>query len=298
MHKVIVVLGPTAAGKTSIALQLAGALDAEIICADSIQAYKALDIGSFKPSLAEQRKIKHHLLDFLELKDEYNCAIFAEKASAIIAELASKNKALIICGGSMLYIKTLLYGIAGIPKISAEVQKQIAASKLSTEQLQEEIFELTAERPKYIDRQRLLRAYSVALETGQSISQYQKQHGFNQLKYNPLYIGVGKARPELYERINARVLTMIDQGLIAECQAILNAGYNTKVKSLNSIGYKQVFEHLEGQLGFDEMVQKIQQKTRNYAKRQLTWYKQNTEINWYLGWDDSILSRSKEFLSN
>ncbi len=304
LARIIAVIGPTASGKTEVGLQLARQIDGEIISADSMQVYRLMDIGTAKPSVQMQAEVPHHLIDILNPDDSYNAGQFAEDADQVISELQQHNKPAILLGGTNLYIKALIHGIVHVPEISPKV-KQGIQSQLKDKGLSfcyqrlQQLDPLSAQKLHPNDVSRISRALAVVTETGHSILEYQQQHGFNQERYKVLFIGTRWPRDILYQRINQRVLLMIEGGLIDEAESLLWRGYSSDLPSMKSIGYKQAYAFLDDQISQGDMIADIQQKSRHYAKKQLTWYKNSPDVHWLQGnvIDESALAKVKRFLN-
>lgn len=305
LARIIAIIGPTASGKTEIGLQLARKIDGEIISVDSMQVYRWMDIGTAKPSVQMQAEVPHHLIDILNPDDSYNAGQFAKDADQVIAKLQQQNKPAILLGGTNLYVKALIHGIIPVPEISPDVkqgiQSQLRDKGLSCcyQQLQQ-LDPLSAQKLHPNDVSRILRALAVVTETGRSIQEFQQQHGFNQERYKVLFIGTRWPRDILYQRINQRTLLMVEEGLVDEAESLLWRGYSSNLPSMKSIGYKQAFAFLDDQINRAEMVAEIQQKSRHYAKKQLTWYRNKPDVQWLQGnkIDEPSISRVKRFLND
>ncbi len=284
------VVGPTASGKTDTGLKLASRIGGEIVSADSMQIYRWMDIGTAKPSASERAEVPHHLIDILTPDKPYNAGQFAQDADQVIAELQERGKPVILLGGTNLYIRALIHGMIPVPEISApvkvEIKRMLAEKGLAHcyQQLQS-LDPKSAAKLHPNDVARISRALAVFLETGRSIQDLQEEHGFNQMRYQPLFIGTRWPREVLYQRINQRVLMMVEAGLVEEAESLLWRGYGSGLPSLRSIGYRQAFEFLDEKIDHDEMISDIQQKSRHYAKKQMTWYRNNPDVHWLDGND-------------
>ncbi len=275
--KLVIIAGPTAAGKTATALSVAGDFDAEIVNADSMQVYRGLDIGTAKPTSAERKEIPHHLLDVVEPDEEYHAGRFQEDADAVVMEMQRRQKLPLVVGGTGLYIKSLLYGLCEMPPIPAEIRLRVQAEleEEGVESLHRQLERLdppVAARLASRDRARIVRALEVYRAAGRSISSFQEQHRFSQPKYSFLYLYLACERTKLYRRIADRVQQMLDRGFLDEVRGLLDRGFSPELKSLQSIGYRQLIRHLAGELSLDEAVELIVRDTRRYAKRQETWF--------------------------
>jgi tRNA dimethylallyltransferase len=286
LDKIVVVCGPTASGKSELALRLAKGLDAEIVNADSMQIYRGLDIGTAKPSLEQQASVRHHLIDVADPEQLFSAADFADAADKTIKDIISRGKRVIIAGGTGLYIRALIHGLADLPSGGGEHR---AALQLEAERRGKEAM---LEKLRIIDPViaaglhpnnlvRILRALEVYLMTGVPLSRYQKEHGFSASRYSVCQIGITVDRRLLYDRIDERVEQMMDSGLLAEVEGLLASGYGRDLKPMRSIGYKEAAAHLSGELSREEAVRLIKRDTRHYAKRQLTWFKADKNIMWF-----------------
>ncbi len=283
--RVIAVIGPTAAGKTGLGINLARETGGEVISVDSMQIYRWMDIGTAKPSPDQLSLVPHHLIDILNPDQEYNAGMFAGDADGIIKTLCHERKTVVLVGGTGLYLRALVHGIIEVPEISKEIRQEVRnlAAELGVNECHHRLCELdprSAEKLHPNDISRISRALEVVLETGNSIQDYQLQHRFQQQRYEVLYVGASWSRDTLYDRINRRVLQMVDEGLVEETRSLLKMGYDENLASMNSIGYKQALSYIKGRMTKDEMIADIQQKSRQYAKKQITWYKKDRSIHW------------------
>ncbi len=301
--RILAVVGPTAAGKTEIGITLAKETNGEVISVDSMQIYRWMDIGTAKPSPDMLSAIPHHLIDILTPDQEYNAGMFAEDADRIIQILQHAGKTPILVGGTGLYLRALINGIIDVPEISEEIRTRVRtlASEQGVLECYRQLKELdpkSAERLHPNDISRVSRALEVFWETGSSIKDFQEDHKFRQQRYEVYYVGSRWPRETLYERINRRVHLMVEQGLIAETKGLLEMGYNEHLPSMNAIGYKQSVAFLKGDISEVEMIADIQQKSRHYAKKQLTWYKKEPHIHWLKDnhLNDEDLKEIKQFL--
>ena len=283
--RVVAVIGPTASGKSDLGFQIASHVGGEIISADSMQIYRGMDIGTAKPTLQQRSQIKHHLIDILDPEERFNAGIFADLAGKIIKTNTTKNIPSILVGGTGLYLKVLLYGITPAPEASEEVQtviKDILDEK-GVAGCYERLLELDRESADKLhpnDIARITRALQVILMTGRSLCDIQREHHYEEGKYEIFFVGINWPRNELYQRINVRVEEMVRQGLVEETKKLLDKGYSPTLQSLNSIGYKQASALIQGKINQLNMVKEIQQKSRHYAKKQITWYRKDQRIRW------------------
>ena len=303
--KVIVIAGPTASGKTKLAIELAKRINGEIISADSMQIYKDMTIGTAKPLPDEMDGIKHHLIDFVSPDERYSVAEFKKDAEKKIEEILANKRTPIVVGGTGLYIDALVYGIE-YPDVNLDEEYrnqllEIANTEEGLNQLYKQakmIDELAAQKISPNDKKRIIRIIELYNATGKTKTELEVESRKNGVKYDYKVFAINMDREKLYERINLRVDMMINNGLIEEVEYILKK-YKKFPTAMQGLGYKEVVEFLNGQLSKDEMIEKVKQETRRYAKRQLTWFRKNKEIVWVdglLNIDDiikSILSQIK-----
>ncbi|MGB9079929.1 MAG: tRNA (adenosine(37)-N6)-dimethylallyltransferase MiaA [Desulfuromonadaceae bacterium] len=300
--KILVICGPTASGKSDLALQLAHALDAEIVNADSMQVYRGFDIGTAKPSAEQQAEIRHHLIDILDPDQQFSAADFAAAADAAIRDILSRGKRAIVVGGTGLYIKSLVKGLVDSPGGGGELRLalQDEADRVGNEVMLERLRLVDPELAASLHPNnllRIIRALEVFQSTGIPLSRYQNEHAFATRRYDTLQFGISVDRAELYRRIDERVERMLDAGLLGEVSALLAAGFGRDLKSMRSIGYKEAAAHLCGELSREEAARLIKRDTRHYAKRQLTWFKADPDILWfeYPGKFGTILNHAIKF---
>jgi tRNA dimethylallyltransferase len=284
--KILIICGPTASGKSDLALRLAHTLDAEIVNADSMQIYRGLDIGTAKPSPDQRAEIRHHLIDILDPDQQFSAADFAAAADTDIRDILSRGKRAIIVGGTGLYIKSLVKGLVDSPAGGGELRQalQNEADRVGNEEMLERLRLVDPELAAGLHPNnllRIIRALEVHHLTGIPLSRYQKEHAFAPRRYDVLQIGISVDREELYGRIDDRVERMLADGLLGEVSALLAAGYGRDLKSMRSIGYKEAVAHLCGELSLEETARLIKRDTRHYAKRQLTWFKADPDILWF-----------------
>ena len=302
--KVIVVGGPTATGKTGLAIRLARRFDAEIINSDSLQIYRYLDIGTAKPTAEELAAAPHHLIDIVDPDEEFDAARYLELARPLIEKFHQRKKPAIVVGGTGLYLRSLLHGLFPGPGKNEEVRTRIKAEakEIGWEGLHRRLEKVDPETAKRLhpnDRVRIERALEVFESTGRPISEYQKEHGLRETPYNVLFFCLTLPREDLYERIDLRTRMMFDQGFVDEVKNVLAMGYSPDLKPLQSIGYKQVTEHLAGRLALDDAIRETATSTRRFAKRQFTWYKAQPEARWVSPTDhDDITEEAEKFLSD
>ncbi len=278
MIPVIIIQGPTAVGKSALALKLAEELNSEIISADSRQVYKLLNIGTAKPSQEEQEKIKHHLIDIVYPNQEYSAGDFAKDALQIIKHLNKQKKMPIIVGGTGFYIKSLVEGIFDAPQIPPEIRvnlKQTAIEK-GSEFLYKRLKKIdpeSAERIDPNDLNRISRALEVYEATGKTITQHWQQQPSGKKIIQAFNIFISDDRNALYERINKRVDSILEKGLLQEMNKLLKMGYGENDPGMNTVGYKELFPFFSKEKKLEDCIEEIKKHTRNYAKRQFTWFR-------------------------
>ncbi len=277
----ITIIGPTAIGKTNLAIRIANYFKTEIVSADSRQFYKEMNIGTAKPSNSELNSIKHHLINNKSVNDNYNISDYEKDALKSIKSIFNKNDVAILVGGSGLYINTVLYGLDEIPGISTETRNSLYLDLelKGIKKMQEQLKLLDPASYSAIDinnPRRLIRALEVSISTGKSYSSFLKKKK-KKRDFNIIVLGINQDRLELYDKINTRVDNMVESGLINEAKEL----YNLKsLNALNTIGYREVFNYIEDKYSLDECINEIKKNTRRYAKRQLTWFKSIDRVEW------------------
>lgn len=282
---ILVILGPTATGKSALGMQMARRLGGEIVNADALQVYRGLEIGTDKPPLAERREIRHHLVDILDPAERFSAGEFARRAREAVCEIESRERVPVVVGGSGLYLRALLEGISPIPRgneeLRAELAERLAAEGLPA--LRAELRERdpeTAARLAPGDRQRTLRALEVVLASGRPLSAWIRDQPFGERRLAALRIGLTLPRSILYDRIADRVQEMIERGWVGEIESLLRAGVEPHAPAFQAIGYRQLIRHLDGESSLEEAVADIIRATRRYAKRQMTWFRKERDIRW------------------
>jgi tRNA dimethylallyltransferase len=283
--KIIVICGPTAVGKTSVAIDLAKIYNGEIISADSRQIYRYMNIGTAKPAPKQLAEIPHYLVDFIDPDQHFDAGQFAQMANEIILKSIRKNQQPFVVGGTGLYIKALLSGLfeADISDSSVRGRLTKEADEYGKTALYERLKKIdpeTANRLHPNDVYRIIRALEVFESSGKSLSKWHREHRFSETQYCVLKLGLYIEKEILYKQIDQRVDMMITEGLIEEVRAILKRGYSADLKSMKAIGYSHVINYLLGNCTLDEAVRTLKRDTRRYSKRQMTWFRADAEINW------------------
>lgn len=286
--KVIVICGPTASGKTALSIELAKKINGEIVSCDSMQIYKDMDIGTAKPTIEEMQGIKHYMLDFVSPDERYSVADYKKQAKQAIRKIIEKGKVPIVVGGTGLYVDSLIYEIEYQDiEFDEKYRKQLEerSKKEGLEVLYNEAKKIDPEAITKIspnDKKRILRILEIYNATGKNKTEQEKESRKNEVEFDYKVYAISWDREKLYDRINQRVDIMIDQGLIEEVQKIYSK-YNKFPTAMQGLGYKEVLEYLEGKCNKQEMIDKIKQETRRYAKRQLTWFRKNKQTIWLDG---------------
>lgn len=292
--KVIAICGPTASGKTGLSIELAKKIDGEIISCDSMQIYQDMTIGTAKPTTEEMQGIKHYLIDFVPPNQRYSVADFKKDAMVAIKEVLSHGKVPIIVGGTGLYLDALIYNIE-YQDIQIDLAYRKKLENIAQSEGLDKLYEMAmkidkqaAEKISKNDQKRILRILEIYHQTGKTKTQQEIESRKQEIPYQYLVFGIQMDRQILYDRINQRADKMIEQGLIEEVENLLKK-YQEFPTAMQGLGYKEVVEYLEGTLTKEEMIEKIKQESRRYAKRQLTWFRRNQDIIWL----DGIQSKEK-----
>lgn len=286
MMDLFILAGPTAVGKTDISIKLAQKLNGEIISADSMQIYKKMDIGSAKISKEEMDGVPHHLIDIVDPKEEFSVAMFKKYSEEHVKEISEKGKLPMIVGGTGFYINSLIYNYS-FAETNRDEKYRSELENLAQEKGKEYVhgllkdFDMDSYTKLYPnDLKRVIRALEVFKVTGKSISQFAKEEDVFNIPYKVHYYVLNMNREILYERINKRVDIMIEKGLIDEVIRLRKEGYTSDMQSMKGIGYKEILSHLDGEISLERAIDMIKQFSRNYAKRQLTWFRKDPRVNW------------------
>ena len=287
-NRIICIAGPTASGKTALAVELAKALNGEVVSCDSMQVYRRMDIGTAKPTQDEMQGIRHHMLDVAEPNEDFSVSRYCETASKIVDDIVARGKTAIIAGGTGLYMDSLIKGNAFAPfpstgmreKLEAQADAEGMEAMLS---LLGSIDPEAAARLHLKDRKRIIRALEVYYETGETITEHNRKTQAIAPRYTPLWLGLDfEDRADLYSRIDRRVDMMLEEGLIEEIKALLASGIPAKCTAMQAIGYKEFVDALDGKISVSEAADLVRQSSRRYAKRQLTWFRRNPNIHWLI----------------
>ena len=283
--KIVVVCGPTASGKTAAAVALAEVFGGEIIGADSMQVYRTMDIGTAKPTPEECARVPHHMIDIVDPDEPFDAERYTVMAREADAEIRSRDLNPVVAGGTGLYIKAFIHGLFQQPPVDRRIKDRLKseAETLGIHALHDRLVRLdpeTAARTHPNDAYRILRALEVIEASGHPLSEYHSVHRFRDRPFDVFKIGLHLDRETLYERINRRAEAMVDNGLLQEVSRLLDRGYPADLKSMQSLGYRHMAAYLQGRSTLDEAVRTLKRDTRRYAKRQMTWFRADTDIVW------------------
>lgn len=287
MNKIIVIVGPTAVGKTYVSIELAKKLDTEIISADSMQIYKGMDVGTAKVKTEEMQGIQHHMIDLIDPDENYSVSDFKAEAEKNIDSMLSRGKIPVIVGGSGLYVNSLIYDLDFSSAKSDDKLRDYYTyyhKEHGEDALYEKLKKIDPESAEKIHKnnvKRVIRALEVYDLTGRKFSETNTDIRKKSSKYDFILIGLSMDRKTLYERINQRVDKMIDNGLVDEVKSLLDKGFEKNLISMQAIGYKEIIEFLEGKITFEEAVNNLKQNTRHFAKRQFTWFLKDENVKWF-----------------
>ena len=286
MNPIICIAGPTASGKTALAVELAKDLSGEVVSCDSMQVYKRMDIGTAKPTFEEMQGIPHHMIDVAEPDEDFSVSRYCCLASPIVDDIVARGKTAIIAGGTGLYMDSLIRGNTFAPFPSTGVREKLEA-QADSEGMEfmlnwlRSVDPESAARLHLSDRKRIIRALEVYLETGQTITEHNRKTQQIPPKYTPLWLGLDFAdRAELYRRIDRRVDMMLEMGLISEIQGLLASGIPPRCTAMQAIGYKEFVAALHGEETIAQAAEEVKKSSRHYAKRQLTWFRRNPKLHW------------------
>ena len=286
MNPIICLAGPTASGKTALAVELAKSLNGEVVSCDSMQVYRRMDIGTAKPSLAEMQGIPHHMIDVAEPEEDYSVSRYCAQAAPIVEDIVARGKTVIIAGGTGLYMDSLIRGndFAPFPATGVRQRLEAQADAEGLEAMAAWLRSVDPEAEARIhDRKRLLRALEVYLETGETITEHNRRTQAIPPRFTPVWLGLSFAnRQTLYDRIDRRVTGMLEAGLLEEIRQLLSSGVPETATAMQAIGYKEFIAALEGHCTVEAAADQVRQSSRRYAKRQLTWFRRNKAMHWLI----------------
>ena len=307
MNNIICIAGPTASGKTALAVELAKELNGEVISCDSMQIYRGMDIGTAKPSPEEMQGIRHHMLDICDPTEDFSVSRYCELAPPILEDIVSRGKTAIIAGGTGLYMDSLMKGNDFAP-IPATGHRERLEAQAQLEGIEPLLESLRAIDPEAAERsqgnlRRIVRALEVYYETGETITAHNYRTQAIPPKYSPLWLGLDfTERSELYRRIDLRVEIMLQMGLLEEIKSLLASGIPEKATAMQAIGYKEFVDALAGRSSIEAAVAQVQQSSRRYAKRQLTWFRRNENMHWLIRdtgeTGEEILQKARQVIWN
>ena len=303
---IICIAGPTASGKTALAVEIAKLVNGEVVNCDSMQIYKYMNIGTAKPSSEEQQGIVHHMIDVAEPDEDFSVSRYCEIATPIVEDILARGKTAIIAGGTGLYMDSLIRGNAFAPFPSTGMRQKLEAQadRVGMEFMLDQLRIIdpdAAARLHLSDRKRIIRALEVYYETGETITAHNRKTQAIPPRFRPVWLGLDFAdRKDLYRRIDLRVGQMLEQGLLQEIRELLDRGIPEKCTAMQAIGYKEFLDALEGRCTIDEAADLVRQSSRHYAKRQLTWFRRNKDIHWLIRTPgdgaEEILQRARQVL--
>ena len=307
MNKLICIAGPTASGKTALSIALAKELDGEVVSCDSMQVYKGMDIGTAKPTAEERENIPHYMLSVAEPWEDFSVGKYCAMATPIVDDILARGKTAIVVGGTGLYMDALMKGndFAPVPSTGRREELEQLAAEKGIEAVIEKLQAVdpeSAERLHPSDQKRIIRAMEVYLETGETITEHNRKTQLLPPRYNPVWFALEDAdRAALYERIDRRVEVMLEQGLMAEIESLLDGGIPEKCTAMQAIGYKEFVDVIKGRSSMETATALVQQSSRKYAKRQLTWFRRNSAITWLRREENEetsqILAKARQVLS-
>ncbi len=294
--KVVIIIGPTGVGKSRLALEIGEEFGCEIVSADSMQVYRYMDIGTGKPTLEERQRVKHHLIDIVNPDQPFHAGLYRNLGRMVIEELYKNRIPILVVGGTGLYIKALTQGLCSLPKIDHFIRERLKeeAERKGSDFLYKRLQNVdpeTARRLHPHDLMRIIRALEIYDSTGIPISFFHGQHRFGERPFDYLKIGLIMDRERLYSRIDRRVDHMIELGFLNEVKRLLDMGYGSGLKPMQSLGYKHMIKFLNKEVGWNEALREMKRDTRHYAKRQWIWFKADPEIYWR----DESLDRKRIF---
>ena len=303
MNSILCLAGPTASGKTALAVELAKDLNGEVVSCDSMQVYRRMDIGTAKPSREEMQGIPHHMIDVAEPDEDFSVSRYCAMAAPIVDDIVARGKTAIIAGGTGLYMDSLIRGndFAPFPSTGVRERLEAEADEVGLPAMLARLREIDPDTAGRVsDRKRILRALEVYLETGETITEHNRKTRLIPPKYTPLWLGLDFAdRGELYRRIDKRVDIMLEMGLMEEIRSLLDSGIPEKCTAMQAIGYKEFVNALEGRELLSQAAEEVKKASRHYAKRQLTWFRRNPAVRWLVRSGDDgreILASARQII--
>lgn len=294
--KIVCILGPTSSGKSELSLTLSEIHPFEIVNYDSLQVYRYFDIGTAKPPSTVRERIPHHMIDIKDPEEEFNAALFVEEAQSVVEGIWERGKIPLFVGGTGLYLRAFLYGLFKAQKDTAlrrELEAEFASSPSSLYARLKRIDPEYASKIGSNDKVRMIRALEIFYLTGMKMTEIEKIHGFKESKFQALKIGLARPREDLYKRIGERVEQMFRMGWVDEVREILRRGIKESAKPLSAIGYREILSHLKGVIDLTETKEAIKRLTRNYAKRQITWFSKERGVEWFQYPEQAALIRGR-----
>ena len=286
MNPIICLAGPTASGKTALAVELAKEFDGEVVSCDSMQVYRRMDIGTAKPTKEEMQGIPHHMIDVASPEEGYSVSRYCAQAAPIVEDIVARGKTAIIAGGTGLYMDSLIRGndFAPFPSTGVRQRLEAQADAEGLEAMADWLRSVDPEAAERIhDRKRLLRALEVYLETGETITEHNRRTQAIPPRFTPVWLGLDfEDRQQLYDRIDLRVTKMLEMGLLEEIRELLASGVPEKATAMQAIGYKEFVDALASRETLEAAADQVRQSSRRYAKRQLTWFRRNKAMHWFI----------------
>ena len=286
MNPIICLAGPTASGKTALAVELAKEFDGEVVSCDSMQVYRRMDIGTAKPTKEEMQGIPHHMIDVASPEEDYSVSRYCAQAAPIVEDIVARGKTAIIAGGTGLYMDSLIRGndFAPFPSTGVRQRLEAQADAEGLEAMADWLRSVDPEAAERIhDRKRLLRALEVYLETGETITEHNRRTQAIPPRFTPVWLGLDfEDRQQLYDRIDLRVTKMLELGLLEEIRELLASGVPEKATAMQAIGYKEFVDALASRETLEAAADQVRQSSRRYAKRQLTWFRRNKAMHWLI----------------
>ena len=304
MNNIICIAGPTASGKTALAVELAKLVGGEVVSCDSMQVYRRMNIGTAKPTQEEMQGVPHHMLDVAEPEEDFSVSRYCAMAAPIVEDILSRGKTAIIAGGTGLYMDSLIKGndFAPFPSTGVRERLEAQADLEGMDAMRALLQSIDPEAAARIqDRKRLIRALEVYYETGETITEHNRKTQQIPPRYTPLWLGLDFSdRQALYDRINLRVDLMLQQGLTEEIRDLLDSGIPEKCTAMQAIGYKEFVAAIQGKCSIDMAAEEVKKASRHYAKRQLTWFRRNSKVHWLIRQPEDntkeILTRTEQIL--